>query len=408
MNTHYTYPTIVKLRKGEGRALKAGGLWVYDNEIDTVTGDAADGEMVTVLDFDGYFLGYGFINRSSKITVRIMSRRQADIIDADFIAHRVAAAWQLRKTVLTGDVSSCRLIHGDADGFSGLTVDKFEDILVVESLALGIEKLKPTILAKLTETLEASGITIRGIYERSDSKDRDREGMSRFKGYIGEAFDTHIIISENGVRYHVDVADGQKTGFFLDQRANRKAVAMLCPGMRVLDCFTHTGAFALNAALSGAASVLGVDASTSAIDVARANAELNALGNVEFITADVLDFLPEQERAGSQYDVIILDPPAFAKSRQAVKGAITGYRDINMRAMRLVRDGGYLATCTCSSFMTHDIYARTLEEAARAAHRRIQQVYVGAQGPDHPILWGADSSAYLQFYIFRVLRDERK
>ncbi len=395
------YDTIVTLKKGEGRTLKAGGAWIYDNEIDTITGSFENGDIVTVHDFDGYFLGYGFINTKSKLTVRMLSRKKGTVIDDDFLEKRVQAAWDYRKQVV--DTKSCRLIFGEADFLPGIVVDKFSDVLVVESLALGIDKLKGNILEAVKRVLVRDGITIRGIYERSDAKVREQEGMERYKGFIGEPFDTRVEIEENGVKYIVDVEDGQKTGFFLDQKNNRAAIHKLCRDKKVLDCFTHTGSFALNAGIAGAKSVLGVDASELGVAQARENAVLNHLEErVSFICADVFDLLPELEEKGEKFDVVILDPPAFTKSRNSVKNAVKGYREINVRGMKLVKDGGFLATCSCSHFMEQELFRKTIAEAARGAHKRLRQVEFRTQAPDHPILWAADSSYYLKFYIFEV------
>ena len=397
--------TVVTLKKGEGRTLKAGGMWVYDNEIASVTGEFEEGGIVTVQDFDGYFMGYGFINTRSKITVRLMSRRREHPVNEALIRSRVEDAWNYRKAVT--DTGCCRLIFGEADFLPGIVIDKFSDVLVVESLALGIDRLKPLILEAVKDVLARDGIAIRGIYERSDSKIRLKEGMERFKGFIGEPFDPKVEIEENGVRYLVNVAEGQKTGFFLDQKYNRAAVARLCPGKKVLDCFTHTGSFALNAGKAGAASVLGVDASDLGIEQARENAALNQLEDrVQFQCADVFDLLPRLEEQGEQFDVVILDPPAFTKSRSSIKNAVKGYREINLRGMRLVKDGGFLATCSCSHFMDPELFARTIREAAHGAHRRLRQVEFRTQACDHPILWAADESYYLKFYIFQVCEEK--
>ena len=395
----------VILKKGEGRTLKAGGAWIFDNEIDKVEGTPEDGSLVEVRDFDGYGMGTGFYNSRSKIRVRMMSRKAGQVIDRDFLRMRVQNAWDYRKK--TVDTSSCRIIFGEADFLPGLVVDKFSDVLVVQSLALGIDRMKEEILSLLVEVLRADGVEIRGIYERSDAKVREQEGLPRQKGFIGAEFPTRVQIVENGVRYEVDVEDGQKTGFFLDQKYNRLAIQRLCKDARVLDCFTHTGSFALNAGIAGASSVLGVDASQLAVDQARINAELNGLSDrVQFQCADVFDLLPELERQGEQFDVVILDPPAFAKSRASVKNATRGYRDINLRGMKLVRDGGYLATCSCSHFMTYELFTQTIAQAARSAHVRLRQVEYRTQAPDHPILWAADEAYYLKFYIFQVCREK--
>ena len=393
---------IVRIKKGEGRSLKAGGMWIYDNEIDTITGDYTNGDIVTVLDFDGYCMGKGFINTHSKITVRMMTRKKDVEINEDFIEMRVKNAWDYRKS--TVDTESCRIIFGEADFLPGIVVDKFSDVLVVESLALGIDRLKPLILKKLKMILEEDGIKIRGIYERSDSKVRLQEGMERFKGFIGEPFDTKVEIVENGIKYLVDVEEGQKTGFFLDQKYNRLAMQRICKGKRVLDCFTHTGSFALNAGYAGANEVIGVDASELGVAQANENAALNDLSDrVSFVCADVFELLPAYEKKGEKFDVVILDPPAFTKSRSSVKNATKGYREINLRGLKLVKDGGYLATCSCSHFMTPELFAKTIKEAAASAHKRLRQVEYRTQSADHPILWSGDeNSYYLKFYIFQV------
>ncbi|MCH5270617.1 MAG: class I SAM-dependent rRNA methyltransferase [Lachnospiraceae bacterium] len=395
------YDAVVTLKKGEGRILKAGGAWVYDNEIASIKGSFENGDIVTVEDFDGFFLGYGFINTKSKLTVRMLSRKKNTVIDDAFLESRVQKAWDYRKQVI--DTGSCRLLFGEADFLPGIVVDKFEDVLVVESLALGIDKLKLQIIEAIKQVLAKDGIAIRGVYERSDAKVREQEGMERHKGFIGEPFDTRVEITENGVKYIVDVEDGQKTGFFLDQKNNRAAIQKLCKDKKVLDCFTHTGSFALNAGIAGAKEVLGVDASELGIAQAKENAVLNHLEDrVSFVCADVFELLPELESKGKKFDVVILDPPAFTKSRSSVKNAVKGYREINVRGMKLVEDGGFLATCSCSHFMNPELFQKTIAEAARGAHKRLRQVEFRTQAPDHPILWAADSSYYLKFYIFQV------
>ena len=396
---------IVTLKKGEGRTIKAGGAWIFDNEIDTITGRFKNGEVVTVHDYDGYPMGKGFINQNSKIRIRMMTRKPDQEIDESFLKMRVKNAWEYRKT--TVDTSSCRIIFGEADFLPGLVIDKYEDVLVVECLALGMEQFKEIIVNFLKEILAEDGIKIRGVYERSDANERTKEGLSKVKGFIGDAFDTNVEIVENGVHYMVDVANGQKTGFFLDQKYNRLAMQRICKGKKVLDCFTHMGTFALNAGIAGAADVTGLDISEYAVSQAEANARLNHLENtVHFRQANVLDELPKLAQAGEKYDVVILDPPAFTKSREATKNAIKGYREINMKGLKLVKDGGYLATCSCSHFMTQDLLAKTVKEAAKATHKRLRQVEFRTQAPDHPILWAADESYYLKFYIFQVV-DER-
>lgn len=398
------YQTYVTLKKGEGRLLKSGGMWIFDNEIDTINQTCENGDLVGIHDFDGYFLGIGFINFHSKIRIRLLSRGKDTIINHDFLKRRIQDAWNYRKE--TVDTSSCRLIFGEADFLPGLIIDKFSDVLVVESLALGIDKMKLEIIDILKDILKEDGIIIRGVYERSDAKVRLQEGMERIKGFIGPEFDTKVEIIENDVRYLVDVKDGQKTGFFLDQKYNRKAIWKLCQNKRVLDCFTHTGSFALNAGMAGAKEVLGIDASEIAIAQANENAKLNQLdAKVSFQCADVFDVLPQMETAKELFDVVILDPPAFTKSRTATKNAVKGYRDINMRGLRLVKDQGYLVTCSCSHFMDPELFQKTIKEAARASKKRLRQVEFRTQSSDHPILWAADESYYLKFYIFQVCEE---
>ena len=432
---------VITLRKGEGRLIKSGGAWIFDNEIADIEGSFFNGDVVSIRDFDGYPMGKGVINMNSKIRVRMLTRDKDTEIDREFLTKRLRAAWDYRRK--TVDTSSCRIVFGDADFLPGITIDKYEDILVIESLSLGMDRMKELILEILTGILAEDGIKIRGIYERSDAKERLKEGMERKKGFIGQPFDTQVPITENGVHYLVDVAEGQKTGFFLDQKYNRAAIRPVCRGAKVLDCFTHTGSFALNAALAGAESVLAVDASETALRQAIRNAELNGFaytietaageaqaGNIDaereipkdalkgrfmtnetgtklgFMTADLVELLPEMEREGMQYDVVILDPPAFAKSRQNVKNAEKGYRKINRAGMRLVKDGGFLATCTCSHFMTRELFEKMVHEAAREAHVRLRQVEARTQAPDHPILWSAAESSYLKFYIFQVVKEK--
>ena len=400
MGTSLVSDGKVILRKGEGRTIKAGGAWVFDNEIDRYAGDYANGDIVRVEDFDGFFMGYGFINHNSKIRVRMLSRWRKEPIDAEFLYDRVKAAWEYRKTVMGEDTDACRVIFGEADGLPGLTVDKYEDVLVVESLALGMDRLKPMILEDLVEILREDGIHIRGIYERSDAPVRKKEGMDVYKGFIGPEFDTNVEITENGVKYMVDVVNG----FFLDQKYNRRAMQRICKGKRVLDCFTHMGTFALNAGIAGATEVEGLDISELAIQQATANAKRNHLEDtVHFRVADVLDELPKLNARGEKYDVVILDPPAFTKSREATKAAIRGYREINMQGLKLVKDGGYFATCSCSHFMDTERFKHVVASAAHDAGVQLRQIEERQQAPDHPIVWGVPETDYLKFFIFQVV-----
>ncbi len=391
----------ITLKKEEGRTLRSGGSWVYDNEIEKTEGNFKDGDLVKVHAFNDFCLGTGFINSKSKIRIRMMTRSQDQVVDDDFIRLRVRDCIAYRKSTI--DMSSCRLIFGEADFLPGLVVDKFEDILVVQSLALGIDSFKLLIIDEIKEVLKNEGMPIRGVFERSDAKVRDYEGMPRFKGFLGEPFDTKIIITENGVKYYVDIEDGQKTGFFLDQKMNRAAISRISKGASVLDCFTHTGSFALNAGISGAKSVLGVDSSELAVAQATENAKLNGLARtVTFTCEDVFSLLPRLESAGEKYDVVILDPPAFAKTRESVKAARKGYKEINMRAMKLIKDGGFLVTCSCSHFMTPELFEQTILLASKDTHKRLRQVECKTQSSDHPILWPKQESYYLKFYIFQV------
>lgn len=395
----------VILKKGEGRTIKAGGAWIFDNEIDYIEGNYENGDIIDVNDFDGYPMGKGFINENSKIRVRMMTRKPNVSIDDDFIRMRVKNAWEYRKT--TVDISSCRVIFGEADFLPGLVIDKYEDVLVVECLALGMVQFKEKIVNMLKELMKEDGISIRGVYERSDANERIKEGLLKVKDFIGEPFDTDVEIVENGVHYMVDVVNGQKTGFFLDQKYNRLAMQRICKDKKVLDCFTHMGTFALNAGIAGAKEVTGLDISEYAIEQARNNAKLNNLEDVvKFRCANVLDELPRLYESGDRYDVVILDPPAFTKSREATKNAIKGYREINMKGLKLVKDGGFLASCSCSHFMTEELLAKTIKEAAKAVHKRLRQVEFRTQSPDHPILWAANESYYLKFFIFQVV-DEK-
>lgn len=401
----YEANAVAVLKKGEGRTIKAGGAWIYDNELESVMGVCEDGDIVIVRDFDGYPMGKGFINRKSKIIIRMLTRNAKQELDSNFLRLRIKNAWEYRKR--TVDTSSCRIIFGEADFLPGIVIDKFEDVLVVESLALGIDRLKPDIVEILKEILAEDDINIRGVYERSDAKVREKEGMQRSKGFIGEPFDTKVSIVENGVKYIVDVEDGQKTGFFLDQKYNRKAIHSICKDAEVLDCFTHTGSFALNAGLAGAKNVVGVDASELAIKQAKENARLNFLEDrVHFVCDDVFDFLPRMEQEGKTYDVVILDPPAFTKSRSSIKNAVKGYREINLRGMKLVRDGGFLVTCSCSHFMDYELFTKTIHQAANNVHKRLRQVEFKTQSPDHPILWAAEESYYLKFFVFQVCSEQ--
>ena len=391
------------------RALRNGHPWVYGEEVTDTVGAYAPGDIVDVYSGKDRWLGAGFVNDHSKIRVRIISRNANDRFDEAFFRRRIRYALEYRKTVMGADFAACRLIFGEADQFPGLTVDRFGDILSVEVLSLGIDRRKELLLRLLAEELSSMGQPVRAIYERSDNAVRAKEGLENVTGFVSlpgleTGLDGHVTISENGILYDVDYINGQKTGFFLDQKYNRLAAAKLAPGKRVLDCFTHTGAFALNAAKAGAAKVTAVDISADAIAQARRNAELNGLtGSMEFLQADVFQLLTDAAKGPALWDYIILDPPAFTKSSATVDAAYRGYREINRRAMQLLPRGGYLATCSCSHFMPAAKFEQMLRDAAGDANVSLRQIEARQQAPDHPILWGVPETDYLKFYLFQVV-----
>ena len=393
------YPILTVTDKAE-RSLRAGHPWVYGEEVTNTQGAYEPGDIVDVYSRKGRWLGAGFVNDHSKIRVRILSRNTNDRFDETFWQRRIHYAVEYRRAVMGADFSDCRLVFGEADGLPGLTVDRYNDVLTAEVLCFGIDRIKPMLYKCLLDELDGE---VTAVYERSDSPLRDKEGLERFCGWAVSEASGRTVITENGVKYAVDYVNGQKTGFFLDQKYNRAAVARIAAGKRVLDCFTHTGAFALNAARAGAEKVTAVDVSAEALEMAKENARLNEL-NVEFVQADVFDLLTDMAaKGGSDYDFIILDPPAFTKSGATVKSAYTGYKEINLKAMKLLPRGGFLATCSCSHFMTDELFRRVLAEASLDASVSLRQLYVGRQGPDHPILWGVPETDYLKFYIFQVV-----
>lgn len=406
MKQNRGYPIASVTRKAEN-SIQSGHPWVYNTEIVKLEGDCQNGDLVDLVSPRGKYLGTGFYNGNSKIRVRIISRNANDTFDEAFFERRLRHAWNYRKTVMGDDISCCRIIFGEADIFPGLTVDRFNNILVTQTLSLGIEQRKSMIFNLLYRILKEDGQKIDGIYERNDVAIRELEGMEQGKGFfpiegLPEPESTVTTIVENGIEYGVDFENGQKTGFFLDQKYNRQAVAKISRGKRVLDCFTHTGSFALNAAKGGAAHVHAVDISADAIEMAQENARRNHLeGNMSFQTANVFDLLPELG-AKSEYDMVILDPPAFTKSRSTVESATRGYKEINLRAMKLLPRGGYLATCSCSHFMTEELFCNMLRAAAFDAQVTLRQVEARQQAPDHPILWNVPETNYLKFYIFQV------
>ena len=402
------YPIYTVTPKAENAIVK-GHPWVYDAEILNTEGETVNGGLVDVVSKKGRYLGTGFLSQHSKIRVRLISRNANDRFDEAFWRRKLQWAWDYRKSVMDpADLDACRVIFGEADAFPGLTVDKFHDLLSVQVLSVGMENLQDLLLPALVDILRRDGQPIRGVFLRNDVALRDKEGLPQGKGWYALPGETPpdspvVEIVENRVKYLVDVENGQKTGFFLDQKYNRLAIQRLCKGKRVLDCFTHTGSFALNAGIAGASEVLGVDASELGVAQAAENAALNGLSDrVRFVAADVFDLLPELERQGEKFDMVILDPPAFTKSRNSVKNAVKGYREINLRGMKLVKDGGYLATCSCSHFMTPELFAKTIREAAGNVHKRLRQVEYRTQAADHPILWGDSESSYLKFFIFQV------
>ncbi len=391
-------------------SVRNGHPWIYDTEILDVSGACENGGLVDVASKKGRYLGTGFLSETSKIRVRLISRNPNDRFDEAFYERRLSYAWKYRKAVMGDDVSCCRLIFGEADQFPGLTVDRFGDILVTQTLSRGIEMIKPMLFPLLYRVLTRDGQKIRGIYERNDVSLRAHEGLEENKGFfpipgllIPE--ETATVITENGIEYAVDFENGQKTGFFLDQKYNRQAVARLAKGRTVLDCFTHTGSFALNAAKGGAKAIHAVDISEAAVSLARENAVRNGLdGNMTFEAANVFDLLPAMlEAHDSRFDFIILDPPAFTKSRKTIDRAIRGYKEINLRAMRLLPRGGYLATCSCSHFMDDMLFRKMLHSAAADADVSLRQIEARQQSPDHPILWNVPETDYLKFYLFQVV-----
>lgn len=407
MKTERSFPRVIVTDKGT-RWVAGGHPWIYEAEV-LDTPDAENGSLVDAVTKSGKYLGTGFLSKESKIRIRLVSRNANDTFDAAFWERRIRYAWDYRKTVMGEDTSCCRVIFGEADGFPGLTVDRFQDYLVTQTLSVGIERIKDILFPLLVKVLRADGQTIRGLFERNDVAIRALEGLPQNKSWYrlgDEPLPENPVteICENGVFYSVDVENGQKTGFFLDQKYNRLAVMKLAKGKTVLDCFTHTGSFALNAAKGGAKHVTAVDVSQSAVDMARANAERNGLSDrMDFLTADVFDLLPELEKGKSPYDFIILDPPAFTKSRKTAKNAERGYKEINLRAIRLLPRGGYFATASCSHFMPSEQFVKMLKAAALDAGRELRQIAAYQQAPDHPILWNVPETDYLKFYLFQVV-----
>ncbi|HIQ86228.1 MAG TPA: class I SAM-dependent rRNA methyltransferase [Candidatus Scatomorpha gallistercoris] len=406
MKQNRPYPAVTVSAKAE-RSLRAGHPWVYADEIRSTQGELTAGGITDVFTLKGSWLGAGIYSAASKIAVRVLTDNANETFSDAFFERRVKYALEYRRITMGADFNACRLIFGEADGLPGVTVDRFEDVLVTQILSYGMEVRKDILYRALVTQLAELGVGIRGVYERSESPLRAKEGLEPCSGWyegLPHSGGTSVVISENGVKYTVDFENGQKTGFFLDQKYNRLAVARLAPGKRVLDCFTHTGSFALNCALAGAEHVTTVDVSESAVSLARENARLNGLdGRMDFLAADVFDLLPKLLEERAHYDIVILDPPAFTKSRRTVRSAERGYKEINYRAMRLLPRGGYLATASCSHFMENELFVKMLHSAARDANVKLREVEVRKQAPDHPILWNVPETEYLKFYIFQIV-----
>lgn len=406
MKQNRPYPAVTVSAKAE-RSLRSGHPWVYADEIRSTQGELTAGGITDVFTLKGSWLGAGIYSAASKIAVRVLTDNANETFSDAFFERRVKYALEYRRITMGADFNACRLIFGEADGLPGVTVDRFEDVLVTQILSYGMEVRKDILYRALVTQLAELGVGIRGVYERSESPLRAKEGLEPCSGWyegLPHSGGTSVVISENGVKYTVDFENGQKTGFFLDQKYNRLAVARLAPGKRVLDCFTHTGSFALNCALAGAEHVTAVDVSESAVSLARENARLNGLdGRMDFLAADVFDLLPKLLEERAHYDIVILDPPAFTKSRRTVRSAERGYKEINYRAMRLLPRGGYLATASCSHFMENELFVKMLHSAARDANVKLREVEVRKQAPDHPILWNVPETEYLKFYIFQIV-----
>lgn len=408
MKANRIYPKMYVTKKAE-KSIKEGHPWIYNTEITKRCGKYENGDLVDVISLSEKYLGTGFINDNSKINIRLISNNANDKFDEAFFERRLRYAWQYRKTVMGSDISCCRIIFGEADFFPGLTVDRFNDILVTQTLSLGIEKIKSTLFNLLYKILKEDNQNISSIYERNDVAIRELEGMEQSKGFFkldvqSEYPSTQTIIKENNILYNVDFENGQKTGFFLDQKYNRYAVSKMSKGKNVLDCFTHTGSFALNAAKGEANSVLAVDISEEAIKTAKRNIDLNNFNNIDLKVANVFDLLPAMmNEYKNKFDFIILDPPAFTKSRSTLNSALRGYKEINLRAMKLLPRGGYLATCSCSHFVSHKVFYDMIKSAANDANVSLRQIEFRQQSPDHPIAWNIPETDYLKFYLFQVL-----
>ncbi len=391
----YLYRMNVYLKKRIAQRIANGHPWIYGNEIEKITGDVNAGDIVDVFYGDGAFAGRGYINPQSQITVRLLTRKKEDINDAFFL-RRIQEAWHYRQK--TGYTENCRLVFGEADYMPALIIDKFNDYFVVQTLSLGMDIWKPAIVKAIQKIF-----TPKGIYERNDVPVRELEGLQQQKGFLSEAFDTNIIINENGLKFYVDLKDGQKTGYFLDQQDNRRAIKHIVKGADVLGAFTYTGTFEIHAAHYGAKSVLGIDISENAVTQANRNAALNGLENIcRFEAVNAFDVLKSWAKDGRQYDVVMLDPPAFTKSRENIQKALTGYKEINLRGMKMVKNGGFLVTSSCTNLVSPELFMQTIETAAHDAKKKIRQVTFRAQASDHTIIWGLENTNYLKFLIVEV------
>ena len=399
------YPSIIITPEGE-KWLDKGQMWMYKNNLGSLDDSIENGSLVDIMTTQGRYLGTGFLSKESHITVRILTKNQNEVIDREFFKKRIQFAYDFRKTVEKDNLTNCRLVFGEADNLPGLTADRYNEIIVTQITSYGLDLIKDMIYELLLEVLKEDGQNVSAIYERNDVKVRAKEGLELYKGFWKPStLPTTTVINENGLKLNVDVENGQKTGYFLDQKSNRVLLRNMSAGKTVLDCFSHTGGFALNAAFGGAKYVTAVDVSQTALDQGLANAKMNHLEErMSFVQDDVFDYLDKCHQG--QYDIIVLDPPAFTKSRNSVKHAMKGYREINMRGLKLVKDGGFLATCSCSHFMTYELFTEMLHQAARSVHKRLRQVEYRTQAADHPILWSADESYYLKFYVFQVV-DEK-
>lgn len=386
------------LRKKAGDRVVNGHPWIFGNELGDSEGDFEPGDIVEVYSYNGSFVGKGYINPASQIRIRLVSREKDEKIDEKFFHRRIQEAWDYRKSI--GYVENCRLIFGEADQMPALIIDKFNDYFVIQTLALGIDRWKPAIVAAIQSIFKRC----KGIYERNDVPVRELEGLEQQKGFLSEPFDTNIIINENGLKFHVDIVNGQKTGYFLDQQDNRRAIQHIVKGADVLEAFCYTGTFSLHAAHYGAKKVLGLDISQTAVNTARNNAELNGYQNIcKFEAVNAFDVLKQWVKEGKRHDVVMLDPPAFTKSRENVQKAITGYKEINLRGMKLTKPGGFLVTASCTNLVPPDMFLKTIEMAAKDARRKIRQVTWQTQASDHPILWHVPTTQYLKFLIVQVM-----